>query len=70
MIDLILQDSQQHPSVFFWWGPLSASAIEDWERTHALCVPKDLKQLWSLKGGATSSSRNRYSSPLAQTRTT
>lgn len=51
MIDLILRDSQLHPSVFFWRGRLSLSAIEAWEREQSLSAPRDLKQLWTLKGG-------------------
>jgi hypothetical protein len=51
VIDRILHDSQVHPSLFFWRGLLSISAIEDWERKEALIAPRDLRQLWSLKGG-------------------
>jgi len=51
VIDLILRDSELHPSTFTWRGPLLLSAIEDWERTRSLSVPKDLKQLWCLMGG-------------------
>ena len=51
MIDLILRDSKLHPSAFIWRGSLLLSAIEDWERTRSLSVPKDLKQLWCLMGG-------------------
>ena len=51
MIDLILHDSAARPGVFFWFGALPASQIEDWERENSICVPADLKTLWSLKGG-------------------
>ena len=51
MIDLILRDSQSHPDIFIWRGPLLASAIEDWEHMHLLSAPEDLRQLWCLKGG-------------------
>jgi hypothetical protein len=52
MIDLILRDAEMYPRLFWWTTPLSISAIEDWEREHSLRVPRDLKDLWSLKGGA------------------
>ena len=51
MINLIVCDSQRHSDAFFWRGSLSLSAIEDWERQQSLCAPRDLKQLWTLKGG-------------------
>lgn len=51
MIDRILRDSERHPNIFFWRGPLSVSAIDGWERKQSLSAPKDLKRLWSLKGG-------------------
>ena len=51
MIHHILHDAQLHPGLFFWRGPLSVSAIEDWERRQSLAAPRDLRQLWGLKGG-------------------
>jgi hypothetical protein len=51
VIDRILRDVQMHPSLFLWRGPLSDFAIEDWKRKQSLSVPKDLRHLWSLKGG-------------------
>jgi hypothetical protein len=53
MFDLILQDSLSNPGVFWWRGsPLSLDAIREWEAQGSLTVPEDLRQLWSLKGGA------------------
>jgi len=51
MIDLILHDSAARPGVFFWFGALPTSQTKDWERENSICVPADLKTLWSLKGG-------------------
>lgn len=51
MIDLILRDAEMYPRLFWWTTPLSISAIEDWEREHSLIAPRDLKDLWSSKGG-------------------
>jgi hypothetical protein len=51
VIETLLRDSKLHPDAFFWNGPLSTSAIEEWERKELLSAPEDLKQLWSLKGG-------------------
>jgi hypothetical protein len=51
VIDLILRDAEMYPRLFWWATPLSMFAIEDWEREHALLVPRDLKDLWSSKGG-------------------
>jgi hypothetical protein len=52
LIDLILRDATMYPRLFWWTTPLSILAIEDWEREHALFFPRDLKDLWSSKGGA------------------
>jgi hypothetical protein len=51
MIDSILRDSDLRPDLFFWWGKLSLSAIEEWERKQGIHIPSDLKLLWSTKGG-------------------
>jgi hypothetical protein len=51
MIDLILKDARLRPDLFSWWGALSISSIEEWECTYSCHAPKDLRQLWSTKGG-------------------
>jgi hypothetical protein len=51
VIDLILRDAEMYRRLFWWTTPLSISAIEDWEREHSLLAPRDLKDLWSPKGG-------------------
>jgi hypothetical protein len=51
MIDLILRDADLRPDLFKWRGKLSIPALEHWEREHSLPLPKDLKQLWSTRGG-------------------
>lgn len=51
MIDLILRDANLRPDLFKWRGKLSVSDLERWERAHSITVPRDLKQLWSTRGG-------------------
>ncbi|MDQ1405222.1 MAG: hypothetical protein QOG55_851 [Acidobacteriaceae bacterium] len=52
MIDLILRDAAMYPRLFWWTTPLSILDIDVWEREHLLVFPRDLKELWSSKGGA------------------
>jgi hypothetical protein len=51
MIELILRDADLRPDLFKWRGKLSISELERWEREHSVPLPKDLKQLWSIRGG-------------------
>jgi hypothetical protein len=51
MIDFILKDSDRRPDLFFWNGELSLQHVEAWGRERSLCIPEDLKKLWSIKGG-------------------
>src|SRR2546430_10857309 len=51
MINLLLHDSDAHPELFMWSGPLSTSAVDAWQEQNALHVPADLRLLWTMKGG-------------------
>ena len=51
MIDLIIEDSNLHPSLFVWRGGVPLPEIEKWERKQLVSVPDDVRELWSTKGG-------------------
>ena len=47
----ILQDAQQRPELFEWFGSIPGREIEDWLLRTQLPIPSDLVELWKITGG-------------------
>lgn len=48
---LILQDAEQWPMAFGWFGPIPQAEIQDWLHRNRVTLPSDLTTLWAKTGG-------------------
>ena len=48
---LLLQDAQKVPRIFFPFGAIPTSELQEWLRRTGLVLPSDLIELWQLTGG-------------------
>jgi hypothetical protein len=51
MNDLILQDAQAAPHLFFWNGPVDRREIDEWTARRGWLIPDDLSEFWATTGG-------------------
>ena len=48
---VLLEDFERVPDVFFGFGAIPESELNDWLKCHALVLPSDLLKFWQLTGG-------------------
>jgi len=48
---LLLRDAQKVPHIFFPFGAIPASELQEWLQRTGLALPSDLIELWQLTGG-------------------